>query len=132
MKKENNYVVYLIQMGDTEYYKIGITKDLNKRLASLQTGNPLPLRVATTIQFYNELNNTHYAREMEKQYHKIFDYCRANGEWFKFSFHEQDSIIKMSQKYIIDNINNWFLNFTELEEIIQKSIKKYLDKWEQK
>lgn len=32
--------LYILQNGDTNQYKIGITNNLNKRLAQLQTGCP--------------------------------------------------------------------------------------------
>ena len=39
---EQSYKIYLIyaEINDTIQWKIGITKDINKRIKQLQTGNP--------------------------------------------------------------------------------------------
>ena len=78
-------VLYLIQMGDTNYYKIGRTENINNRWYQLQCGNPLPLKVLAmwghtqkkVIQKY-ELN---LHRILEKQGQRV----RANGEWFNLT-----------------------------------------------
>ena len=88
MKKRFNngniiQTMYILQNGDTDEYKIGITNDLNKRLHQLQTGCPQELRV---IKLW-----THYQREIiqkdERVLHRYFTKCgcrmRVNGEWFK-------------------------------------------------
>lgn len=72
--------MYLIQMGDTSYYKIGITDNINERWEDLQCGNALPLKVLAMwghtqrriIQKYEM--NIH--RILEKQGQRI------RGEWF--------------------------------------------------
>ena len=85
-------IMYLIQMGDTNYYKIGITDNINRRWYQLQCGNPLPLKVLAMwghtqrkiIQKY-ELN---LHRILTKQGQRV----RANGEWFNLT-QEQVNII---------------------------------------
>lgn len=104
-KKEENNLVYLIQMGDTKYYKIGITKNINNRIKSLQTGNPLPLHTVTTIELGELYMNL--VKDLEKQLHLLFSYCRKYGEWFKFENKEQDIIINWSKKYIINDFNDF-------------------------
>ena len=104
-KKEENNLVYLIQMGDTKYYKIGITKNINNRIKSLQTGNPLPLHTVTTIELGELYMNL--VKDLEKQLHLLFSYCRKCGEWFKFKNKEQDIIINWSKKYIINDFNDF-------------------------
>lgn len=104
-KKEENNLVYLIQMGDTKYYKIGITKNINNRIKSLQTGNPLPLHTVTTIELGELYMNL--VKDLEKQLHLLFSYCRKCGEWFKFENKEQDIIINWSKKYIINDFNDF-------------------------
>lgn len=104
-KKEENNLVYLIQMGDTKYYKIGVTKNINNRIKSLQTGNPLPLHTVTTIELGELYMNL--VKDLEKQLHLLFSYCRKCGEWFKFENKEQDIIINWSKKYIINDFNDF-------------------------
>ena len=39
-KRKPSQILYIMQNGDTNQYKIGITKDLNARWSNLQTGCP--------------------------------------------------------------------------------------------
>ena len=124
---ENN-LVYVIKMGDTDYYKIGLTKDINKRIAQLQTGNPLTLTVVTTFNFNNVYNSTTVSRGIEHEFHKQFEYCKCIGEWFKFSYGEVEKIIKLSQQKIA-NTEDWFDIFCIIREIAQETIKQVLANW---
>jgi hypothetical protein len=70
--------IYLISAG--EHVKIGVAKDVKKRLAGLQTGNPVQLEVLTS-----------YAPKvdpylLEKLLHEHFKDIRMSGEWFKNVF----------------------------------------------
>ena len=81
-------ILYVLQNGDTDQYKIGITNDLNRRLGEIQTGCPFELKVVKVW--------THRQREQIKKYervlHKYYEKCgcrlRTNGEWF--SLHKAD------------------------------------------
>ena len=70
-------MVYVLQMGDTSYVKIGFTSrdDVAARLAELQTACPLRLRVVATFEG-DEVT--------EAELHRRFYHCRTNGgdEWF--------------------------------------------------
>lgn len=87
MKNNINQIqtLYILQNGDTNEYKIGITKNLNKRLAQLQTGCPNELKI---VKIY-----THHKRDVIEKYerimHRYFTKCgcrlRPNGEWFKLT-----------------------------------------------
>ena len=76
------YLLYILNNKGTDEYKIGITKDLNRRLKQLQTGCPNELVV---IKIWS-----HYQNKMIKKYervlHRYFTKCgcriRSNGEWF--------------------------------------------------
>ena len=73
--------LYILQNGNTDQYKIGITDDLNRRLSQLQTGCPDELRV---VKLW-----THYQRKIIQKYeivlHRYYTKCgcriRENGEW---------------------------------------------------
>jgi len=57
-------------------YKIGITSDINRRIKTLQTGNPYTI----TLEYIEE----RYRPEMAENYlHKCFKKNRVSGEWFK-------------------------------------------------
>lgn len=65
--------IYFIQMENVGAIKIGITRDVNRRLIALQTSSPYPLHI---LCFFpgNE--------EMERELHIAFDDLRLSGEWF--------------------------------------------------
>lgn len=68
--------LYLIKAEDSETYKIGITKKSpEKRLKTLQTGNPEKLILCETYQ------SEHY-RKMETHIHRVLKERRLEGEWF--------------------------------------------------
>ncbi len=84
--------LYVLRCGDL--VKIGITNDINKRMASLQTGNPEPIILEYIEERYNP-------RKAEFWLHNQFSAHRVGGEWFKdltvdqirsklFMFHNQD------------------------------------------
>ena len=67
--------IYFIQAADL--CKIGYTKDVDARLAQLQTGCPTRLQLIHTY----EVKNTS-AKVLEKAVHEHFRYRRVVGEWF--------------------------------------------------
>lgn len=80
-----NKFIYLIKDNVTNYYKIGISDNPNKRLQTLNSSNPNKLQILYTKQM-NE------AREIEKYLHNEFrKYKIAKKEWFKFE--ENDKLI---------------------------------------
>jgi hypothetical protein len=69
--------VYLIESYNTQFYKIGISKnDPHKRLKQLATANADELRLITTYE-------SEYYRKLEKWLHRKFSQYRLEGEWFK-------------------------------------------------
>lgn len=65
--------VYFIQQGNDGPIKIGYAADVEKRLATLQVGNPTPL---------NLLGVHKGTMKTEKELHKRFAEHRLSGEWF--------------------------------------------------
>lgn len=69
--------IYLIRAGSTNLYKIGFTtKTPEKRMASLQTGNPYPLEVVSSW-----IGTVHD----ERRIHGVLAPFRKEGEWFELS-----------------------------------------------
>lgn len=67
--------VYFIQIGTSGPIKIGFTAiGVERRLASLQTSHPEPLRVLAAING---------GRDVEADLHNRFARFRLNGEWFE-------------------------------------------------
>lgn len=73
--------VYLIHMGGTTFYKIGMSLDPQIRLRTLQTGNPYPLQILHT-QAVQDM------RSAETGLHRQFEAQRVPNlnarEWFDF------------------------------------------------
>ena len=70
--------IYIIQLGDTGIYKIGISKDPHKRIKQLQTKCPIPLNLI----FFNYGHDYDFA---ERYLHYHFKRQRVKGEWFDLS-----------------------------------------------
>lgn len=62
--------------------KIGVTSDIDKRIKSLQTGNPHEIK----LEYIEERERPEKA---ERFLHKYFDKNRLKGEWFEnISLHD--------------------------------------------
>lgn len=68
--------VYLIH--DSRYVKIGMAKDVTKRLAGLQTGNAEKLSILCVIPCKSESS----AGSLESYMHSIYRQYALEGEWF--------------------------------------------------
>jgi hypothetical protein len=80
--------VYFAKAGD--YLKIGVTKDVGKRTALLQTGNPIKLELCGFIPNLDRKTAYHY----EKKLHIFFSKLRVSGEWFhapRFECYDNES-----------------------------------------
>lgn len=64
-------VVYFVKDG--EHIKIGMTKDIGKRIATMRTDNPREFELLAVFPG---------SREMEKALHATFAFCRIRNEWF--------------------------------------------------
>lgn len=70
-------LVYLIRAEGTDLYKIGFTtRSPEDRRASLQTGNPYPLKVITSWAA---------TFEEERKIHSLLTAFRREGEWFELT-----------------------------------------------
>jgi len=83
--KEGLYIIYI---ANTNKYKIGITKDFEKRLLNLQTGNP---NIIEVFNFYTCQN----CKKIESLLHKKYKDKSIGGEWFEFTEKELDEIHKI-------------------------------------
>lgn len=90
-------MIYFIEAVGSDCIKIGFTdKPLEGRLALLQTGNPLPLRVLGTMPG---------TKHDEKKYHRWFRKSHFRGEWHTAS---QD---------LLDFVRDCTTEFRMIEEI---------------
>ena len=65
--------VYFIHAPEVGRVKIGVTTDIEGRMASMQTGSPVRLRLVKLIRG---------DRNLEQRLHHLFDAKRIEGEWF--------------------------------------------------
>ena len=91
-----NPVGYIYVLQCQEFYKIGIADDIKKRMASLQTGNPIKLRLIL-CQRHSDY------KTMERWYHQKFRAKQIQGEWFKLSDDDVEWLAGMFVKYMINN-----------------------------
>ena len=74
---DNEYgYLYLVQQKGTPYYKIGITKDIKRRLSSFKTAIPKGINILSTILIYKY-------KHVERRLHQEFKTKNINGEWFE-------------------------------------------------
>lgn len=71
--------VYFVLNVDSNAIKIGMAKDIDKRLKSLQTSSPAKLQLLKAIQ----VAGIKEAAELESKLHRNFAHLRITGEWFK-------------------------------------------------
>jgi hypothetical protein len=80
-------VVYVVTCGTRT--KIGIARDIDKRLASLQTSNPDPVELIRTFPGPMKL-----VRQWEKQAHEELKDHRISGEWFELTALEVVAVVE--------------------------------------
>lgn len=108
--------LYIIR--SESFYKIGIARDVDSRLAQLQTGNPIPLTLWASYTFEAAIT-------IERALHQKFRACRAVGEWFRLSEKDLEEAfricellggIKESAGYVASKVE------IEEAEIIQEEV----------
>ena len=78
--------IYLIRLGQTELYKIGLSKNSHHRLKQLQTGCPQNLAIITiftsedAFKLEKIIHNRLSHKKMSPNFH--FDFDMLEGEWF--------------------------------------------------
>lgn len=75
------FYVYLIQCGDSNYYKIGVSENVCERVKSLQMANPFTLRLIIVASFGSQ----EAARSAETDAHHSLRDSRIHGEWFELT-----------------------------------------------
>ena len=86
-KTRNLYVLQCKQ-----FYKIGITSNVNKRLANIQTSNPFPVKLVKVYSYLSDDQN------IERRVHVDLKKYRGTGEWFKTDL---NIILKTINKHIM-------------------------------
>ena len=77
--------LYLINLHNTDHYKIGITNNLGKRIKTLQTGNSHPLNYAFVVKADLTDILGKEIEYLERFLHENYSSKRIRGEWFKLN-----------------------------------------------
>lgn len=80
------YVMVAPISADSAYLKIGISSDIPKRIAAVQTGCPIQIKEI----LYHKALSRESARAVERAMHADLDGFRVSGEWFRFALDDQD------------------------------------------
>lgn len=98
--------VYLIQSLENSCFKIGISKNPQKRIKQLKTGNSSDLKLIDS--FYSK-----HPYKLEKFLQRHYNYAKKEGEWFELPLTEAFSFMKKCEKFeeniLILEKNNDFL-----------------------
>lgn len=88
--------VYLIRAA--QFYKIGITADVKKRLRAIQTGCPIQCEYIGYIP-------SHQPEDLEKELHRKFQQFKTSGEWFDLGDdHVRSLVVDYNLKYVTNPI----------------------------
>lgn len=79
---------FIYVLKSKEYYKIGIAKDVAKRMRELQTGNPVK-HLFVCSSFFED------APKFEKRLHEAFSEYRGEGEWFELPPEKLEELIEI-------------------------------------
>lgn len=102
---------YLYVMRSNGFYKIGISRNAEKRRAELQTGNPHYIESIVKINCLYERN----ARWLEESLHRYFQRKRYNGEWYKDITLEEFS---NAVQFILAQLDD--VKYAEFKQSVQK------------
>lgn len=85
--------VYLIKDSTLNRYKIGVSKEPEKRLLQLQTANSNKLNLVCKTY------PLHYAFKLEKEWHNLFNDYRIQSEWFLLGEEHIEDLIRRMEYY---------------------------------
>ena len=98
--------VYILRHGKSDYYKIGIAKDIKSRIATFQIGNPIPL--VEVDSFVESRRGDAYTKE--GYLHSIFSSMHHYGEWFNVPLSKKDDFfaeIKQMKAFTMDEAKGY-------------------------
>lgn len=97
-EKVNNSDRFIYVLKSNEYYKIGIAKDVAKRMRELQTGDPVK-HLFVCSSFFKD------APRFEKCLHEAFAKYRVEGEWFELPPEKLEELIEiLENKNFIEQV----------------------------
>lgn len=115
--------VYIIEQAETGYIKIGISEDVQKRLAALQTANPHKL----TLRYILTCPTTQDAQTIERMLHQRYSDWRKSGEWFDVDAEEAISEIQWCMQFASHVTGGTEFHIEVVQEVVtvRKEIKPF-------
>jgi hypothetical protein len=94
--------------GDGAYVKIGVARNIAKRISAIAIG--CPLHIKRVIYFC--VTGYQRAFHLERHLHQAFDNCRIRGEWFYFAKRQElaeilPQIIACAEEKLGDDFNQF-------------------------
>ena len=77
--------LYIVRCCPFNYYKIGITNNIEKRIKTLQIGCPFELKFIIAVEADMEDFLGREIAYLEKFLHGNYEHLKLKGEWFKLS-----------------------------------------------
>jgi len=84
--------VYFVQAGKRGPIKIGIARNIQRRIDSMQTGNAYGLNLLAAIP----CKDRDQARDFEGRLHRFFLRQRIRGEWFTSNINVKKAVDRFS------------------------------------
>ncbi len=79
INSNDSHYVYFVEQEGLGFIKVGVAKNVEKRITKLQTASPVKLKLLTAIL----VGGRNQAFFMEKAIHERLKKYRVEGEWFK-------------------------------------------------
>lgn len=90
--------IYLLKQENESKYKIGTSKNPEKRIRTLQTGN------SDKIVLVNKYKSLKFYKKIEYALHNQYSHLKSNGEWFDLTLEEEVNFLNDCEK-IENNLN---------------------------
>lgn len=85
--------LYIIEIRNSDLYKIGVTKNIVQRMKQFETANP--------FEFYlHGFYQTEKCRDLESILHHQFKHKRFKREWFKLNEDELKNVSNIARQFI--------------------------------
>lgn len=95
-KRFPNGCIYIINIEDTDYYKIGVSQNPNRRIRDLESSTPFNIYLIY-CKFYEKVY------EIEQYIHNKINSNYIKSEWFKLEF---ETVYDIMKELKIMNVNS--------------------------
>ena len=85
---DSPYEVYLMYSSGVDAYKIGVSKNSEKRIIQLQTGCPYQIEIRSIFKTQRPFKVETALHNRYQQYKRNYDGDHISGEWFQLPISE--------------------------------------------